>query len=276
MKVNGHLFWRALKKYPRQSITLIVAVSVLFTAINTYKKSARFVSKKFFACSVVDIECIDCYSSAAKKELVAFVRTQTANVNFLSFRPADFYTAVRNRFAYVTKVSVSKRMPTGLRVRVNCVKPALLLNDSIVLGHNKGVYSNTLFSNYKDLKKLPNINTPMLHAGMHVTPWAFESLTQLATDYSATHTLTFFDATKIRLAPKTTALYEAVIANESTLKQAHILDGLDTVVHDALRRGLCSLSMLETKRRSIELDVRFDRRIIVKFIDRAKRRGKVS
>jgi hypothetical protein len=276
MKANVRTFWQLLKKYPHRAFGFMSLSILLIIAGYGSVRGARLARGAFFSCPIVDITCIDCYSPRAKKELVAFVRENMFDVNYLSFDATNFYSSLRARFNYVTKVVITKRLPKGLCVRIEGVKPVMFVSQNLVLADDRGVYSRDHFSLYAGLDQLPRVSFPAVHAGMKIMPWVSESLHNLALKLGPHYECTYTDPSYIRLIPRTQRLFACVVANENALFNTSQLDGLDAIVQDALHRGLCSSKMLETKRRSVELDIRFERRVIVKFIDHAKRRGKVS
>jgi hypothetical protein len=238
-------------------------------------RCTRWAGNVFFACPVVDITCTDCYSPIVKKELVTFVRSSLSNINLLSFSAVNFYSNLKTRFNYVTKVTITRRVPMGLSVKINGVKPTMFINKNLVLAEDHSVYPSNYFTSYVGLNDLPRVIMPAIHVGMKITPWVYDGLQNLAPRLTKNYEFTYINPSTIRLVPHIPQRYTVVLANEEVLADIHNLDGLDDIVQDAVRRGLCSLTMLETKRRSVELDLRFERRVIVRFIDHAKRRGKV-
>lgn len=271
MKVIARVFWRFFKKYPRRVLgvflLLIFGVSLPVFGV----RSARFICKTLFSCPVVDITCTDCYSPLVKKKLVSFVRAHMSNVNYLFFDAQNFYSSLKDQFDCVTKVTISKRLPLGFCVKINGVRPVMLLNNDYVLAADRGVYSRQNFISWHGLEQLPNVIVPNLYAGMKVTPWAYDALQKLATDYSKDYVCLYKNPSYIRLEPRLSQRYVAVVLRDVMLENNGALRRLNELVDDALHRGFCSQNMLEKKRRSVELDMRFERRIIMKFIDHGKR-----
>ena len=276
MKRNVQSFWLFFRRHPRHAFRFVSLSILLFMLGYTGVRSTRWAGNAFFACPIIDVTCTNCYSPIVKKELVAFVRSNLSDVNLLSFHATNFYSSLQARFNYVTKVTIIKRVPMGLSVKINGVKPTMFINENLVLGEDRSVYPRNYFTSYVGLDDLPRVTMPAIHVGMQVTPWVYEGLQKLAPRLSKNYDFAYINPSTIRLVPRMPQRYAVVVANESVLADIHQLDGLDDIVQDAVQRGLCSLAMLETKRRSVELDLRFERRIIVKFIDHAKRRGKVS
>ncbi len=281
MKVNARLFWRFFKKHPRRVVGFFLLLMVSIAVYSLGARSTRFIYKKLFSCPVVDITCTDCYSPLVKKKLVSFVRAHMSNVNYLFFDAQNFYSSIKDQFDCVTKVAISKRLPLGFCVNINGVKPVMLVNN-YVLAADRSVYHREDFSSWVNFDKLPTIAVPSLNAGMKVTPWAYDILKKLAVDYAREYECFFQSPSYIRLTPRDTGStwspprrYAAVVVNEVTLGKRAALQRLDELVDDALHRGFCSQNALDKKRRSVELDMRFERRIIMKFIDHGKR-GRVS
>lgn len=276
MKIDVRVLRCFLKRVSSFSALKILPLSVvLIFGAYASVQGFRFAKNTFFACPRVDIVCVDFYSPRIKRDLVAFVREKMSNVNYLSFSSANFYSSLRERFISVSKVIITKRLPRGLCVKIEGVRPVMIVNHDLVLANDRAVYSQENFSHYSGLASLPRIFMPTIHAGMKIMPWVNDSLHQLVATFDKDFECIYMNPSNIRLVPRSPHLFSLVIANENVLANPKRIDALDGVVYDAARRGLCSLKVLETKRRSIQLDIRFKRRVIVKLIDHAKRRGNV-
>lgn len=282
MKTRTHFFKRFFKKHPWRFLGVFVLLVLGIGAYSSGQRIARRVNSMFFACPVVDVVCNDCYSPLMKKELVSFVRAHMAHVNYLYFDAQNFYSSLKDQFDCVSKVTISKRLPLGFCVNINGVKPVMLVNNTSVLAADCGVYPRENFTAWPRLEQLPNIDVPSLHVGMKVSSWAYDLLQKLAIEYAGEYVCCFKNSSYICLTPRCTGStwlppkrYAALILNEASLKNKAILQHLDVLIDDAFNRGFCSQAMVEKKRRSVELDLRFERRIIMKFIDHSKR-GRVS
>ena len=271
MKANARQFWRLFKKHPRRVLGVFLLLVLSVTLYSLGASSARFIYKKMFSCPVVDITCADCYSPQVKKKLVSFVQAHMANVNYLFFDAQNFYSSLKDQFDCVTKVTISKRLPLGFCVKIDGVKPVMLVNNTFVLAADRSVYRREDFTAWSKLDELPVIAVPSLSAGMKVTPWAYDVLHRLAVEYAHNYDCLFKNSSYIRLTPRQPKRYVAVVVHEALLKNKATLQRLDDLVDDAIHRGFCSQEKLEKKRRSVELDMRFERRIIMKFVDHPKR-----
>lgn len=275
MKVNSCIIWRFFKKHPRR---MIGAVCLLFVMVAGYVVAPRAGSKirsLFFSCPIVDITCVDCYSPLLKKKLVAFVRMHMSHVNYLSFNAANFYSSLKDQFDCVTKLTITKRMPTGMHVKINGVRPIMRVNKNYILAADRGVYPLEDFTQWSSMDDLPAVEVAGMRPGMKMTPSAYEGLSKVVQSYYKDFYCTYFNPSSIRVYPRQPRRFAAMWINDEGAVAEYDLEHLDGIVEDAIRRGFCSANMLEKKRRSAELDMRFERRVILRFIDHG-RRGRVS
>lgn len=273
-KKNIKKKWFFIKRHGPFFIRGTFAVAAVFILVLGMSKISSQLRAYFFSSSHVDVTCIDCYSLTQKKELVAFTQKRLLNANYLSFDGQKFYSDLREKFPFITKVVIEKRLPIGLSVKIFGSQPVMKLNKDCILATDGGVYYEGDFALWPWLDELPNINVAYVEPGMKVTGYACEKFKQLVKVFNSDYECFVKDLSAVRLVPKQPRLFEAVEVDGIDVDSSKNKIGyLDNIVTDFLHRGLCSQKLLEQKRKALVFDVRFNNRVIVKIIDRAKRRG---
>jgi hypothetical protein len=110
---------------------------------------------------------------------------------------------------------------------------------------------------------------------MKIPLQTYESLLLLGTKFFEEHYLIYENPSLIKLIPRGDKNYAMILSCEAVLSDERILKDAADSVQDALQRGIISMQAIQKKRRMVVLDTRFERRIIVKIFDQA-RRGRVS
>lgn len=271
MKSDTKKIFRLSKRYSGTILVLFFATLTLYSLHSFMKHANTLVKSTLFSCPIVDISCANFYSPQIKRKIVSFVQSYESNANYLSFNAANFYSDLKEHFDCVTKVTITKRLPMGFCIQIKGVNPVMLINDTCVLAADRGVYTSDDFQTFTGLETLPHLTIPAITSGMKIASTAYNDLKTLATEYNKDYVCTYYDSSLIRLKPRKKTLYTSILTNNATFHKGISSQMLDDVVADSLRRGLCSQKSLDKKTQSIELDMRFAQRIIVKVIDHGKR-----
>lgn len=243
----------------------------LYTLNIFFGQTSRWLKSTLFGCPTVDIVCTHFYSSQIKQQIVLFVQSQLSNANYLSFDAANFYSSLKEHFDYVTQVTITKRLPMGFCIKIKGVDPVMRINQTSVLATDCGVYPDMQFTKFAGLGSLPHFIVPSLKPGMKVTKTTYADLQNLASGYHEDYICTYYDQSNIQLVPRKKKLYESIFTNSQFCVKKMHKQVLDDIANDVLRRGLCSQKALDKRLCSIELDMRFEQRIIVRVIDHGKR-----
>lgn len=249
----------------------LFAAIFLYTTNIFFVQANRWLKSTLFACPTVDIVCTNFYCSQIKQQIVLFVQSHLSNANYLSFDAANFYSNIKEHFDYVTQVTITKRLPMGFCIKIKGVDPIMRINQTSLLATDCSVYTDAHFSKFPGLEALPHFTVPSLKPGMKVTKATYADLQKLASDYDQDYMCTYYDQSNIQLIPRKKTLYESVFINNQFCTKKINEQILDNIASDVLRRGLCSQKTLDKKLRSIELDMRFEQRVIVRMIDHGRR-----
>lgn len=275
MKVFTHAIWQSLRKSSSKALRPIVIFFILFAGYKGTGFCKDWVTKHFFACPWVNIIFVDCYSHHLKKSITEHINAHMKQANYLSYNHQELYKSLKERFDCIKKLTIKKEGPEKIALTVYGVKPVLQINNTLILGSDQLIYDKNNFVLWPGFKELPNIEAQQLKEGMKVTSSTYDAFVKMALNYTNRFHCSYTSPSEIRLTPILQERYKSIVTNEKELDNNTIIHNLDNVIEDALRRGACNPKMLEKKHCSVELDVRFNRRIIMKLIEH-KRRGRVS
>ncbi len=248
-------------------VSLIVGISAWHVLGQAAQLFGQAISAHFVINSV-KVQLTEFHSSFLQQQLLFFVNQKTANANFLFFNKTDFYISLRKQFSNIEKIYINRSFSRGINVHIVGVKPAYLINDSHVLAHNKKLYEKSLFSDweegsqhrvYADINKLSADDVAQMYTDLQLAPASL----------FVTNAITYVDSMHIELRPLSSSDWVMMLAKSSVLPDERLIEIVPSVIKDMYQQGF----LIKTKRKNkkqLLVDVRFDKRIIVKVLGECK------
>ena len=267
---------KSFKIRTRQAIVMIVGLVLLACIlVSLIKKLSVTCNENIANCFkpekiTFDLEHI--YSPELAHKLTSFIVGQTSR-SLLSFDQQKFLSELKERFNIIKKIEWKYCIPKTLHLTIIGAKPFCKINNSFVLCNKKQLYDISLFKNF-ELDALENVvmNTGIYRNKknkLHKQVYTFLHSVP-ATRWEKFH-ITYHKPSYIELTPKESLCKCSIITDEKTFFDDQKLNTINAIFTDLYKKKLISNKNLQSQRPLIAFDMRFDERIVVKFLDKLKR-----
>lgn len=214
------------------------------------------------------------YSSDLIHSLQDSVREYAADRLIVYFRPEELYAKLKNQFKCIRAINYELLAPKTIKITVQGAIPRYVVNDHFVIGSGRNLLSASDFQDF-NLAQLPHVTVANLWCSQKLAPSVYNFIQKVPHDMWNKFKISFNNPSSIILIPEKSVCLCKIVADVDSSLDDNKLEKINVAFNDLIKKELITPRLVASKECNILFDIRFDNRIYVKFLNRARRGGRL-